>query len=107
MKLQESAPIFTEINKIISTGLKKSVDLVAKGIHDYAANSIPKVKRGSPEFQILSKIVSNPFQITKQLIRSAIDKDKSADKNASSKDPNKDDVPTLNDLDQVLADITM
>lgn len=56
--------------------------------------------------KILDKIVANPVQITKQLIRSVMDKDKSSDKNASNKDPEKDKVPSLGNIDDILADLT-
>jgi hypothetical protein len=35
-----------------------------------------------------------------------IDKDKSSDKNASDKDPEKDKVPSLGNIDDILADLT-
>jgi hypothetical protein len=103
--LNESS-FLNEINKIINAGFKKSVENLSRGIHDYAATCLHKVPKGSQEYKILDKIVANPVQITKQLIRSVMDKDKSSDKNASNKDPEKDKVPSLGNIDDILADLT-
>jgi hypothetical protein len=82
LSLIESEAVFGELKKIVDGGVKTGLDKVTRGLHDYATHQLHRVDRGSPSYAILQKILSNPSNIAKQLVKSAITKKEPA----SSKD---------------------
>ena len=83
IKLLESEIVIADLKKIVSDGIKKGVENVARDLHDYASKSLHRVKRRSDVHGILDKIISNPTFIAKQLIKQTMDKDLPVLKNVS------------------------